>query len=130
MKKLLYIVVLLLVSAICYGCRTTHYVPVESVQHDTAYINKVRIDSVYNEKLVYIKDDTVLIHTHTHEKIILRDTIYNSHTDSIQVPYPVERELSWWENIKMQAGGYAVVIAFAALVFFVAGLFLKLHKTL
>lgn len=110
MRRLLYIVVLLLVSAICYGCRTTQYVPVESVKHDTAYINKVQIDSVYNEKLVYIKDDTVLIHTHKHEKTILRDTIYNSHTDSIQVPYPVERELSWWENIKMEAGGYAIVI--------------------
>lgn len=128
MKKLLYIVVLMLVSAICYGCRTTQYVPVESVKHDTAYINKVQIDSVYNEKLVYIKDDTVLIHTHTHEKTILRDTIYNSHTDSIQVPYPVERELSWWENIKMEAGGYAIIMFIVAFIIFTARLFIKLNK--
>lgn len=128
MKKLLYIVVLLLVSAIFYGCRTTQYVPVESVKHDTAYINKVWIDSVYNEKLVYIKDDTVLIHTHTHEKTILRDTIYNSRTDSIQVPYPVERELSWWENIKMQAGGYAIIMFIVAFIIFTARLFIKLNK--
>ena len=128
MRKLLYIVVLLLVSAICYGCRTTQYVPVESVKHDTAYINKVQIDSVYNEKLVYIKDDTVLIHTHTHEKTILRDTIYNSHTDSIQVPYPVERKLTRWEQFKINIGGYAVFAIIVTILIVFGRLIYKLKK--
>ena len=29
-------------------------------------------------------------------------------TDSIRVPYPVERKLNRWENLKMEVGGWAI----------------------
>ena len=34
------------------------------------------------------------------------DTIIK--TDSIRVPYPVERKLNKWENLKMEVGGWAI----------------------
>lgn len=38
----------------------------------------------------------------------LRTQLSSVKTDSIQVPYPVERELTRWEKIKMDTGGIAL----------------------
>lgn len=117
MKRLLYIIIIFFVFAICLSCRTTHYVPVETKVHDTTYINKVQVDSVFDSTFVCVKGDTVLQYKYIYRYKMLRDTLYVSRTDSIQVPYPVERELTWWQNVKMQAGGFALLIIIAGLVF-------------
>jgi hypothetical protein len=49
--------------------------------------------------------------------------------DSVQVPYPVEtikeveRELSWWQSLKMEAGGIAMGGVGIILIYFVVKLF-------
>lgn len=128
MKRLLYIAIILFVSVLCLSCNTTRYIPVETKVHDTTYINKLQVDSVFDKEFVYINGDTVVKYKYLYKYKMIRDTVYINRTDSIQVPYPVERELSWWENFKMEAGGYAVVIAFAAFVFFGIKLFTNLYK--
>lgn len=117
MKRLLYIIIILFVSAICLSCRTTHYVPVETKVHDTTYINKVQVDSVFDSTFVYVNGDTVLQYKYIYRYKMLRDTLYISKTDSIQIPYPVERELTWWQNMKIKAGGFAMLIIIAGIVF-------------
>jgi hypothetical protein len=53
------------------------------------------------------------------------DTIYQSKTDSIPVPYPVEvikevpAELSWWQRLKMKVGGAAIILCLLAFLIWV-----------
>jgi hypothetical protein len=43
--------------------------------------------------------------------------------DSVRVPYPVEKELSWWEKQKIAFGEYMILIAGGFLLFFLFRLF-------
>lgn len=43
-------------------------------------------------------------------------------------PYPVERELSWWEKTKMDFGGYAIVAIVITILIVVGKLVYKLKK--
>lgn len=99
--------------AICFtGCTTTKYVPVETVRKE--YKDKVRevhtTDSVMDTRFVYVRGDTVIDYR---DRIkwrdrIIRDTVSVELTDTVREPYPVERELSRWEQAKMDFGGMAI----------------------
>jgi hypothetical protein len=76
---------------------------------------------------VYIKEwqkgDTIYRdrdrwHTKYVEKEV-HDTLYQSKTDSIAVPYPVEKELTWWEKKKIEFGELAMVVMAGLLCFVV-----------
>lgn len=108
-------VTLVLALALC-GCTTTKYVPVERVTHhtDTLYRSRLRVDSVIMRDSVAVvqRGDTVFVEKyrdrwHTREKT---DTVYQAVADSIRVPqpYPVERKLTAWEQVKQDAGGWAL----------------------
>lgn len=108
-------VTLVLALALC-GCTTTKYVPVERVTHhtDTLYRSRLRVDSVIMRDSVAVvqRGDTVFVEKyrdrwHTREKT---DTVYQAVADSIRVPqpYPVERKLTAWEQVKQSAGGWAL----------------------
>lgn len=102
-----------LLFVIC-SCRTVKYVPVETVKIDTTYINKLQRDSIYMLDSVYVKEkgDTVLIekYKYLYRDKLVRDTMYISKADSIQVPYPVEKELTRWQQFRMDFGGWAMCI--------------------
>lgn len=112
MRMINYILATLLLLVV-WSCRTTEYVPVEVIKSDTTYINKVQRDSIYQLDSVYILDrgDTVLITKtkYLYRDKLVRDTVYMSKTDSIQVPYPVERKLTKWEQFRLDVGGWAIV---------------------
>lgn len=100
----------------CQSCTTTKYIPVESVvtRTDTIYTAKLRIDTIMERDsvVVYQKGDTIY-QTKYIEKLRVRervDTLYQVVADSVKVvvPYPVERELTWWERTKMDFGGMAL----------------------
>lgn len=111
MRMIKAILIILLMSAI-WSCRTTEYVPVEIVKTDTTYINKVQRDSIYQLDSIYILDrgDTILITKtkYLYKDRLVRDTVYKSKIDSIQVPYPVERKLTKWEQLRLDIGGWAM----------------------
>lgn len=96
------------------SCQTVKYVPVETVKIDTTYINKLQRDSIYMLDSVYVKEkgDTVLIekYKYLYRDKLVRDTMYISKVDSIQVPYPVEKELTKWQQFRMYFGGWAMCI--------------------
>lgn len=96
------------------SCRTVKYVPVETVKVDTTYINKLQRDSIFMLDSVYVKEkgDTVLIekYKYLYRDKLVRDTMYISKADSIQVPYPVEKELTRWQQFRMDFGGWAMCI--------------------
>lgn len=105
------------------SCRTVKYVPVETVKVDTTYINKLQRDSIYMLDSVYVKEigDTVLIekYKYLYRDKLVRDTMYISKADSIQVPYPVEKELTRWQQFRMDFGGWAMCIVVSILILIV-----------
>lgn len=111
MKMIKYVLATLLLLVV-WSCRTTEYVPVEVVRSDTTYINKVQRDSIYQLDSVYILDrgDTVLITKtkYLYKDRVVHDTVYRSRIDSIQVPYPVEKQLTRWEQFRLDVGGWAI----------------------
>ena len=117
-KNVLYaLVAAMLVSAI-YSCRSVKYVPVEKVRRDTLYINKVRRDSIVKYDSVHVRDkgDTVWLEKYRYLFVDKwrTDTLYVNRTDSVQVPYPVERELTRWQRFRMEVGGWALLLLLAA----------------
>lgn len=126
MKRLIYILIIFLMSGIWLSsCRSPQYVPVESVKHDSIYISKIQHDSIYQRDSIYVdrKGDTVLIYKdrYLYKYKNLIDTMYINRIDSIQVPFPVERELSWWESVKQEIGGIAIGVI-GALLFIIVWL--------
>ena len=105
----------LLVVIVCClitSCRSVQYVPVETVKRDSIY----QRDSIYIDR----KGDTILIYKdrYLYKYKNLTDTMYVIRVDSIQVPYSVEKQLSRWQSLKMEIGGWAFgVIIVMALAF-------------
>ena len=122
--------VVLLLLAMLASCKTTRYVSVP--EYHKEYINRtdtfLRSDTLFRLDSVVIrqKGDTTVI-----EKIrwqnrfvnvykVKTDTIMKS--DSIRVPYPVERRLSKWEQFKMDVGGLAMVLIAVVIIFVIVWL--------
>ena len=127
----LFIAIILLASAIC-SCRSVKYVPVESVRQDTVYVNRLQRDSVYVADSVFVREkgDTVqIVRTRYIDRFRNRaDTLRMISTDTIRVPYPVEKELTRWQRIKLDAGGIAIGVVAAALLSIVVWLVLRFRR--
>lgn len=113
----------LLIAALLAGCTTTKYVPVPEVHHDTVRVTQQQRDSIYLHDSIYVqtltRGDTVYQTTdrwHTqYRDRWSHDTVYQSRTDTIPKPYPVETEvpaeLTWWQRTRL----YLANIMLAAL---------------
>lgn len=118
------------------GCKEIQYVPVETVKteytHSTDTVHK--IDTLTNEKETVIREvnkgDSALlakygIQLKDNERMILflqrelerqksqqteskHDTVIQC--DTIRVPYPVERKLSWWQQKKQDLGDFMLIL--------------------
>ena len=127
---------IILLSLLFSGCKSIQYVPVEKVVteyktntvHDSVYLEVLKHDSVIVEKL----GDTVVIskwHTLYKDKlkeVIRIDTLIK--IDSVQVPYPVERKLTKWEQTKMDAGGIAIGVCIAFLIIIIVGFIVRAYR--
>lgn len=91
------------------SCRTK-YVPIEVIRLDSLYFSKVLKDSVYIRDSVLVKGDTVVKNKYVYVYRNLVDTFYVYRDKEIEVPVPVERKLSWWEKMKMDFGGWVILI--------------------
>jgi len=117
----------LVLCALFGSCTTTKYLPVIEHKTDTVYQNKVKHDSIWQHDSVQImiKGDSVTI-DRWHTKYVskeVHDTTYISKTDSVPVPYPVEKlvpaELTTWQKLRMNIGTFMI---FATLLFAVGWL--------
>lgn len=131
MRMIKYVMTTLLLLVV-WSCRTTEYVPVEVVRSDTTYINKVQRDSIYQLDSVYILDrgDTVLITKikYLYRDKLIRDTVYRSKVDSIQVPYPVEQQLTRWEQFRLDVGGWAIASVIIIILIIIGRQIYRLYK--
>ena len=104
------------------GCTRVQYVPVESVHTDSVFVYRNVTSALTIKDSVYIDKtrDTVrvVIYKYVGERYSKTDTVYINKTDSVAVPYPVERELGKWEQAKMDYGGKAIgLLAVAVAVY-------------
>lgn len=120
-----------IIAVLClFSCRSVKYVPVETVKTEKEYIDRLRRDSMYvhDSIFIFMKGDTLFRdrwHT-VYKDRYFRDTVFFGQRDSIQVPYPVEKPLSKWQNVKLQAGGFAL----SAIVIFVLMVVVRMVRKL
>lgn len=104
-------ILLFMLLAVLTGCKTK-YVAVP--EYHNVYVEKhdtlVHRDSIFERDsvLIMMNGDTVTIYKtkilykdRWRERIVYRDSI---RTDSIRVPYPVEKELTFWQKTWIKAG--------------------------
>ena len=100
----------ILLCLVLASCSPKIYERVSYV-HDTTYVSKIQVDSVFKRDSVFIKEkgDTVFIYK---EKIrekykLLYDTTYVSVHDTTLIEavkeVKVEKPLSWWQRLKLGA---------------------------
>ena len=112
---LVFVIASILFVLMLQGCRTKY---VSVPEYHNVYVNKhdtlTKHDSVYQKEFVdrFVKGDTVFL---TKTKVDYRykniyKTLYRDSikTDSVRVPYPVEKKLSRWQGLKMEVGGWAI----------------------
>lgn len=112
---LVFVIASILFVLMLQGCRTKY---VSVPEYHNVYVNKhdtlTKHDSIYQKEFVdrFIKGDTVFL---TKTKVDYRykniyKTLYRDSikTDSVRVPYPVEKKLSRWQGLKMEVGGWAI----------------------
>lgn len=118
-KIKLCIAVAVLTSVVLTGCRTMEYVPVPAVSTEKEDVSKWRVDTVIDSDTVRIveRGDTVFLSSIQWRWRIkeVHDTVSFVRTDSVPVPYPVERKLNRWEQTKQDWGGIAIT-AVAAII--------------
>lgn len=131
MKRLVYIIILLML-AICFVSCRTQYIPVESVRTEYKTRDSIRFDSIYQRDSIYtlVKGDTIYRYRYKYlykyQYLNRTDTVIK--TDSMQVPYPVEKQLSRWQSIKMELGGWAFGIVVTLILIIVTNLTYKIKR--
>lgn len=111
MRRLPYIIILLTLAICFVSCRSIRYVPVETVRTEYKTRDSIRFDSIYQRDSVYmlVRGDTVYEYKYKYLYRYLTinrtDTVIKN--DSIPVPYPVEKQLSRWQSLKLEFGGWA-----------------------
>lgn len=122
MRRMIYILAILLMSGVWLSSCKTQYVPVETVRTEYKTRDSIRYDSIYQRDSVYmlVNGDTVYLYKYKYlyRYLTINKTDTVIKTDSIQVPYPLEKQLSRWQSLKMELGGWAfgIIIAFALIV--------------
>jgi len=140
---------LIVIATVLSACKT-QYVPVEVIK--TEYRDRIIKDSARQREVVNIrdsvryKDSTVIVvnqqgdvvktevykwrdrflnSTHLLEQLQTKyDSLALVKQDSIQVPYPVEKQLTRWQKTKMDLGG----IAFGALLLIAVVFLIKIAR--
>lgn len=110
---------------------STKYVPVTSVKTETKYIDRLvqNHDSIYMHDSVFsfAKGDTVFVNRLSYKYrdryVFHTDSLNYVKIDSVRVPYPIERELTKWQKVKQETGGYVIAIL-SAVILIAAGRFL------
>lgn len=119
---------LVCIIVMCTSCYHTRYIPVESVKTDSVFRAAYIRDSIYVRDSIFVKDrgDTIFVdrwHIIDSNKNRV-DTVWRCRDREIHVPFPIERELSWWQGMWITVGKVLLPITFL-LLSLIAWLFKK-----
>ena len=117
-----FIYFLIAALVLCFmACKGTERI-VEVPKVKTEYKDRVveKKDSIYiqDSTFVYVGGDTVYLYKYKniYRDKVKTDTLYINRSDSITVPYPVEKKLTFWEENLICFGKLFVVFFFLAVV--------------
>ena len=126
----------LLFLCILFGsCKSVKYVTVPVTHTDTLIITKQQRDSIYLKDSTHVSEqqrgDTILLkitkwRTEYRDREV-HDTLYQSKTDTVPMPYPVleyvEKPLSWWQQLRLNLG--SVFLGLIGFIFIIGIIKLK-----
>lgn len=123
-------IIIITIAALCLSaCKSIKYIPVETIKVDTTYISQIKIDSIYHRDSIYVehKGDTVYLskYKYLYKYIEKHDTLWREKTDTIQVVYPVEAQLTKWQKIKINMGEYLIAAIVLIVIWLCAKYFIK-----
>lgn len=136
MKGILWGLLACALITLLWGCRTVRYVPVPSVSVDSVYVDRFHRDSIYLHDSVFVnqysKGDTVFV-----DKVVTKykykdrwryDTMAVVKTDSVRVPYPIEKDLGWWERTRL--GAFPVLIVAVVVLAFIVVWLVRMRRNI
>ena len=102
------------------GCSRVQYVPMQTVLKDSIVFHRIDIDSVVIKDSIFIdrtKDTVYKYVERWQEKYIIRnDTTVIERVDSIPVEVKVEKQLTRWQQMKIDYGDNVLVMLVAVIV--------------
>ena len=102
------------------GCSRVQYVPMQTVLKDSIVFHRIDIDSVVIKDSIFIdrtKDTVYKYVERWQEKYIVRnDTTIIERVDSIPVEVKVEKQLTRWQQMKIDYGDNVLVMLVAVIV--------------
>ena len=118
------------------GCKSVQYVPVETVRTDSVYIDRFQRDSIYQRDSVFVNrwtaGDTVyqdkVVWKYVYRDKVVYDTVAILRSDSVRVPYPVERRLTKWEQVRLNVGGWVIALVVITILVVVGWAIYKIRK--
>lgn len=121
MRKLIIYVLIALMALAMFSCKGSERiveVPVTKIEYKDRV--KEKVDSVYihDSTYMYVDSDTIYVYQYrnVYRDKIYRDTVSVVRVDSIAVPYPIERELTFWEKAQMNISKiFFIVFGFVVL---------------
>lgn len=120
--SVLALVIYTIIMLVFCSCSSIKYVPVETVRTEYKTRDSIRYDSIYQRDSIYmqLKGDSVYLYKYKYlyRYLTINKTDTVLKTDSIQVPYPIEKELTRWQEIKIELGGWAfgIIISFGLII--------------
>ena len=132
MKTMVSGLLIVILAGLVLGCKPYRVAQRETVIKDSLYIVQRMIDRVLIRDSVYERHvhDTVYKYKEreTVRYLSLRDTLYIEKRDSVSVPYPVERQLTKWEAVRMRLGDILLAVFIAGLLYVVVWLIKRRRK--
>ena len=102
------------------GCSRVQYVPMQTVLKDSIVFHRIDIDSIVIKDSIFIdrtKDTIYKYVERWQEKYIIRnDTTIIERVDSIPVEVKVEKQLTRWQQMKIDYGDNVLVMLVAVIV--------------
>lgn len=136
MNRVRVLILVLLSVVLLVGCKTVSYVPVTQQLHDSVYVDRWLRDSVYLHDSVFVnrwtQGDTVFV-----DKVVTKyqykdrwryDTMAVVKTDSVRVPYPIEKDLGWWERTRL--GAFPVLIVAVVVLAFIVVWLVRMRRNI
>ena len=122
--------------SILTGCKSVQFVPVETVKTDSVYIDRFQRDSIYQRDSVFVNrwtaGDTVyqdkVVWKYVYRDKVKYDTVSVLRSDSVRVPYPVERRLTKWEQVGLNVGGWVIALVVITILVVVGWAIYKIRK--
>lgn len=135
-KGLLFIIIPCIMLSLLAGCKSVQYVPVETVRTDSVYVDHYLRDSIYQRDSVFINrwtaGDTVyqdkVVWKYVYRDKVKYDTVAILRSDTVRVPYPVERKNTKWEQIRLDVGGWAIGVVIITILIVIGCMVYKLKK--